>query len=62
MAAVIQSRPNGFIQAVGTNPAGFDGEDGNREPLPPGHPTSWKLLTDGTILDGADYPFPVFSL
>jgi hypothetical protein len=33
---------------------------GNRPPLPPGHPITWKLLTDGTLLEGSDYPFPVF--
>lgn len=32
----------------------------DRPPLPAGHPISWGMLTDGTALDGADYPFPVF--
>lgn len=27
-----------------------------REPLPPGHPVSWGLITAGTLLDGEDYP------
>lgn len=33
----------------------------DRPALPAGHPISWGLLTDGTALDGASYPFPVFS-
>ena len=32
-----------------------------REPLPAGHPQSWGLLTRGTALDGARYPYPVFQ-
>lgn len=32
----------------------------DRPALPPGHPNSWGLLTAGTVLDGAAYPFPVF--
>jgi len=31
----------------------------NRAPLPPGDPVTWGAITDGTILDGARYPFPV---
>lgn len=30
----------------------------NREPLPAGHPYTWSLLTKGTLLDGAAYPWP----
>jgi hypothetical protein len=37
------------------------GEDPNRPPLPAGHPVTWGLLTDGTLLDGAAYPYPVFT-
>jgi hypothetical protein len=36
-------------------------EDPNRPPLPAGHPQTWGLLTRGTLLDGAPYPYPVFS-
>ena len=32
----------------------------DRPPLPPGHPTTWRLITDGTVLGGTEYPFPVF--
>ncbi len=32
----------------------------DRPALPAGHPLSWGLLTDGTSLEGSDYPFPVF--
>lgn len=33
----------------------------DRGPLPPGHPLSWGAITDGTVLAGADYPYPVFQ-
>lgn len=26
-----------------------------RQPLPPGHPTTWGLLTRGTVLEGVRY-------
>ena len=26
-----------------------------RQPLPPGHPTTWGLLTRGTLLEGSPY-------
>jgi hypothetical protein len=32
----------------------------DRPALPPGHPIMWNLLTDGTVLAGQPYPFPVF--
>jgi hypothetical protein len=35
-------------------------DDPDRLPLPPGHPRSWDLLTAGTLLAGAPYPYPVF--
>jgi hypothetical protein len=35
-------------------------ESGDRPAHPPGHPTSWGLLTDGTVLAGQPYPYPVF--
>jgi len=35
-------------------------EDPNRDPLPAGHPRSWDVLTDGTVLEGVPYPLPVF--
>ncbi len=31
-----------------------------RPALPAGHPETWGLLTNGTVLDGAEYPFPIF--
>ena len=34
----------------------------DRPALPPGHPVSWGLLTGGTVLDGAEYPYPVFDV
>jgi hypothetical protein len=32
-----------------------------RDALPAGHPRSWDVLTQGTILEGSPYPLPVFS-
>jgi hypothetical protein len=32
-----------------------------RPPLPAGHPASWGAITQGTLLEGAPYPFPVFG-
>ncbi len=33
--------------------------DGNRDPLPAGHPITWALITAGTCLDGSPYGLPV---
>jgi hypothetical protein len=41
-----------------TRPRPAPVEDPNRAPLPPGHPVSWAVLTEGTCLDGAPYPEP----
>ena len=38
---------------------GRPGRD-DRPPLPAGHPLTWGLITQGTTLDSAPYPFPVF--
>jgi hypothetical protein len=35
-------------------------EDPARDPLPPGHPRSWDVLTAGTVLENTPYPLPVF--
>ncbi len=35
-------------------------EDAARDPLPPGHPRSWDILTAGTVLENTPYPLPVF--
>lgn len=35
-------------------------EDPRREPLPAGHPRSWRAITDGTLLEGTPYPLPCF--
>ena len=35
-------------------------EDIARDPLPPGHPRSWDVLTAGTVLENTPYPLPVF--
>ena len=33
-----------------------------RPPLPAGHPVTWVMLTQGTVIDGNPYPYPVFDL
>jgi hypothetical protein len=35
-------------------------EAADRPARPAGHPQTWGLLTEGTVLDGAPYPYPVF--
>ena len=35
-------------------------EDLARDPLPAGHPRSWGVITAGSVLEGAPYPFPLF--
>jgi hypothetical protein len=32
----------------------------DRPALPAGHPVTWGAITEGTVLDHATYPFPVF--
>lgn len=32
----------------------------DRPPWPAGHPQTWGMITHGTLLQGAAYPFPVF--
>lgn len=39
-------------------PAREPEDDANRPALPAGHPVSWGLLTDGTLLDGVEYVPP----
>ena len=34
----------------------------DRPALPPGHPITWGLITSGTVLEQASYPFPVFDM
>ena len=34
----------------------------DRPALPAGHPETWGAITDGTVLDAATYPFPVFEI
>jgi hypothetical protein len=36
-------------------------EDPERETLPAGHERTWGAITDGTVLEGYPYPYPVFS-
>lgn len=39
---------------------GRPGRD-DRPALPAGHPLTWGLITQGTTLEAAPYPFPVFT-
>ncbi len=32
----------------------------DRPALPAGHPVTWGAITEGTVLQSAEYPFPVF--
>ncbi len=34
-------------------------DDPARPPLPPGHPRTWRLLTEGTLLAGSEWPGPL---
>jgi hypothetical protein len=36
-------------------------EDLSRPPLPAGHPRTWRPLIVGTVLEGSEYPLPVFA-
>jgi hypothetical protein len=36
-------------------------EDPDRLPLPAGHPLCWHVLTRGTVLEGNEYPYPIFA-
>ena len=33
----------------------------DRPCLPSGHPDTWGRITEGTVLDNAPYPFPIFG-
>jgi len=47
-------------QDLETNDLPLPAEDPERPSLPAGHPVSWGALTSGTILEGTQYPLPVF--
>jgi hypothetical protein len=32
----------------------------DRPPRPAGHPLTWGLINEGTVLEGEAYPYPVF--
>ena len=49
------SRQRAIIYVVRGRPGQND-----RPALPAGHPVTWGAITDGTVLDSALYPFPVF--
>jgi hypothetical protein len=36
-------------------------DDPQREPLPAGHPRTWNIINAGTVLEGAPYPWRLFS-
>ncbi len=35
-------------------------EEAERPALQAGHPVTWQILTQGTLLEGTAYPLPVF--
>ncbi len=37
-----------------------DADARDRTAWPPGHPVTWGVLTEGTVLAGQTYPYPVF--
>lgn len=41
-------------------PAAMPHTRADRPCMPSGHPLSWAAITDGTMLEGEPYPFPVF--
>lgn len=36
-------------------------ESDDRAPRPAGHPFTWGAITSGTVLEGAEYPYPLFD-
>jgi len=54
-SAAVPPIPVPLIYVVRGRPGPLD-----RPALPSGHPDSWGAITDGTVLDHAAYPFPVF--
>jgi hypothetical protein len=55
-AVIERARLLGLSRLAPLPPA--PGDETGRDPLPAGHPRAWSLLTAGTLLDGAPYPFP----
>ncbi len=49
------SRQRAIVYVVRGRPGQND-----RPALPAGHPVTWGAITEGTVLDSATYPFPVF--
>lgn len=49
------SRQRAIIYVVRGRPGQND-----RPALPAGHPVTWGAITEGTVLQSASYPFPVF--
>jgi hypothetical protein len=36
-------------------------EPRDRLPRSPGHPDTWDVITAGTVLEGSEYPIPLFA-
>lgn len=53
---IVSAPPRHIIYVARGRPAHDD-----RGPLPPGHALSWGAINAGTVLDGAEYPFPIFN-
>ncbi len=50
---------------LGARRSGIASHQAGDEPLdrparPPGHPSTWGLITKGTVLHDSPYPYPVF--
>jgi len=57
------SRANDDSRASDASRANDDSranEEGERPPMPSGHPVAWQVLIEGTLLAGTVYPLPVF--
>lgn len=57
-AAIERARSIGAHIPLPPRPSRAPAGPGNREPLPAGHPLAWQILTQGTLLAGAAYPYP----
>jgi hypothetical protein len=65
IAAALEVNPEAAMTRagrIGIRPLPMDHvrcDDPAREPLPPGHPAAWDVLTEGTWLEGTRYPMSV---
>jgi len=55
-----RSGSHGASDASRANDDSRANEEGERPPMPSGHPVAWQVLIEGTLLAGTVYPLPVF--